>query len=374
MRDGVPSCGTIEAGPRAGPRVGSRRARAASTSAGDRGRRRRMRRSVPRPSSRLRPPRPVTCRIVMPRRRASSVVSVKVRSAEAIMSREKRAEMCARSMRCRARSPHAPPRRAVKSSQRTTGLRAPKARRVVGRERTVAVMGASFREGSARLPDASEARCLFGSLALAVRVRVRPDRSATGPVGPVCNRTGRTRSATGLAGSVPPTRGRASRANPGRISPARSGSIWFGELGAGRMVPGGAAPDWGSRAGIVRLASGSVMRDSSRQSDFRRLLLSNRDMMVRRGHHTAGPRGARDAPAGTARDRARCEGAIARRPTADPRPTSAPRGQSRPVSESVAKAPIEPERRKRNVDIPRFFSRPIPPWSAFATDSDRSSP
>jgi len=30
MRDGVPSCGTIEAGPRAGPRVGSRRARAAS--------------------------------------------------------------------------------------------------------------------------------------------------------------------------------------------------------------------------------------------------------------------------------------------------------------------------------------------------------
>ena len=219
------------------------------------------------------------------------------------MSREKRAEMCARSMRCRARSPHAPPRRAVKSSQRTTGLRAPKARRVVGRERTVAVMGASFREGSARLPDASEARCLFGSLALAVRVRVRPDRSATG-----------------LAGSVPPTRGRASRANPGRISPARSGSIWFGELGAGRMVPGGAAPDWGSRAGIVRLASGSVMRDSSRQSDFRRLLLSNRDMMVRRGHHTAGPRGARDAPSGTACGRARRRGVIARRSTSDRRP------------------------------------------------------
>ena len=236
------------------------------------------------------------------------------------MSREKRAEMCARSMRCRARSPHAPPRRAVKSSQRTTGLRAPKARRVVGRERTVAVMGASFREGSARLPDASEARCLFGSLALAVRVRVRPDRSATGPVGPVCNRTGRTRSATGLAGSVPPTRGRASRANPGRISPARSGSIWFGELGAGRMVPGGAAPDWGSRAGIVRLASGSVMRDSSRQSDFRRPLLSNRDMMVRRGHHTAGPRGARDAPSGTVCGRARCRGVIARRSMSDRRP------------------------------------------------------
>ena len=137
-------------------------------------------------------------------------------------------------------------------------------------------------------------------------MRVRPDRSGTG-----------------LAGSVPSTRSGASRPGLGRISPARSGSIWFGELGAGRMVPGGAAPDRGSRAGIVRLASGSVMRDSSRQSDFRQPLLSNRDMMVRRGHHTAGPRGARDAPAGTARDRARCEGAIARRPTPDRRPPHA---------------------------------------------------
>lgn len=76
MRDGVPSCGTIEAGLRVGPRVGSRRARAASTSAGGRGRRRRMRRSVTLPSSRLRPPRPVICQIVMPRRRASSAVLV----------------------------------------------------------------------------------------------------------------------------------------------------------------------------------------------------------------------------------------------------------------------------------------------------------
>ncbi len=38
------------------------------------------------------------------------------------------------------------------------------------------------------------------------------------------------------------------------------------------------------------------MRDSSRQPDSRRSLLSNRDMMVRRGHHITGPRGARDAP------------------------------------------------------------------------------
>ena len=78
-----------------------------------------------------------------------------------------------------------------------------------------------------------------------------------------------------------------------------------------------------TRPGIARLTPGSVTRDSSRQPDFRRPLLSNRDMMVRRGHHTAGPRGARDAPAGTARDRARCEGAIARRSTPDRRPPHA---------------------------------------------------
>ena len=43
----------------------------------------------------------------------------------------------------------------------------------------------------------------------------------------------------------------------------------------------------------------------------------------------------------------------------------------RRLSKSVAKAPIAPERRKRNVDIPRFFSPPIPVRSAFATDLDK---
>ena len=62
---------------------------------------------------------------------------------------------------CRARSPHAPPRTTVRSSRRTTGRRTPKVRRVVGRGRTAAVMGASFREGPVRLPDTSETRCLF---------------------------------------------------------------------------------------------------------------------------------------------------------------------------------------------------------------------
>ena len=44
------------------------------------------------------------------------------------------------------------------------------------------------------------------------------------------------------------------------------------------------------------------------------------------------------------------------------------------MSKSVAKAPIAPERRKRNVDIPRFFSRPIPARGAFATDLDKLRP
>ena len=43
----------------------------------------------------------------------------------------------------------------------------------------------------------------------------------------------------------------------------------------------------------------------------------------------------------------------------------------RRLSKSVAKAPIAPEHRKRNVDIPRFFSPPIPVRSAFATDLDK---
>ena len=44
------------------------------------------------------------------------------------------------------------------------------------------------------------------------------------------------------------------------------------------------------------------------------------------------------------------------------------------MSESVAKARIPPKHRKRIVDIPRFFSRPIPARSAFATDSDTPPP
>ena len=44
------------------------------------------------------------------------------------------------------------------------------------------------------------------------------------------------------------------------------------------------------------------------------------------------------------------------------------------LSKSVAKAPIAPERRRRIVDIPRFFSPPIPARGAFATDLDTPPP
>ena len=44
------------------------------------------------------------------------------------------------------------------------------------------------------------------------------------------------------------------------------------------------------------------------------------------------------------------------------------------LSKSVAKAPIGPERRRRIVDIPRFFSRPIRSRGAFATDLDKPPP
>lgn len=53
-------------------------------------------------------------------------------------------------------------------------------------------------------------------------------------------------------------------------------------------------------------------------------------------------------------------------------PARGPRGRS--LSKSVVKAPIAPEHRKRIVDIPRFFSRPIPARDAFATDLDMSPP
>ena len=61
------------------------------------------------------------------------------------------------------------------------------------------------------------------------------------------------------------------------------------------------------------------------------------------------------------------------RSPSDPwRPFRGPR--RRRLSKSVAKSPIAPRCTKRIVDIPRFFSPPIPARSAFATDSDMTPP
>ena len=80
---------------------------------------------------------------------------------------------------------------------------------------------------------------------------------------------------------------------------------------------------------------------------------------------------------GTALSGAKC---TSRRPGGarrDLRPArgAPPRGpRQRKLSKSVAKARIAPERRKRNVDIPRFCPPPIPPRDAFATDLDNCPP
>ena len=51
-----------------------------------------------------------------------------------------------------------------------------------------------------------------------------------------------------------------------------------------------------------------------------------------------------------------------------------PSPRRRCLSKSVAKVRIELKRRKRIVDIPRFFSPPIPARSPFATDLDMPPP
>ena len=53
-------------------------------------------------------------------------------------------------------------------------------------------------------------------------------------------------------------------------------------------------------------------------------------------------------------------------------PSRSPR--RRRLSKAVAKAPIAPESRRRNVDIPRFSPPPIPTRGAFATDLDKPLP
>ena len=76
-----------------------------------------------------------------------------------------------------------------------------------------------------------------------------------------------------------------------------------------------------------------------------------------------------------ARGRVRPPGGGAARERGDRRGRRPCRGPRRcRLSKSVAKARIAPEHRKRIVGISRFSSRPIPPRSAFATDSDTLPP
>ena len=83
------------------------------------------------------------------------------------------------------------------------------------------------------------------------------------------------------------------------------------------------------------------------------------------------PRARRGHRGGRRARRGRPGGRRARRPTRGhpPRPV-----RGRRLSKSATKAPIEPERTRRNVDIPRFCSPPIPPRGAFVADLDTPPP
>ena len=56
------------------------------------------------------------------------------------------------------------------------------------------------------------------------------------------------------------------------------------------------------------------------------------------------------------------------------RPPSPRDPRRRQLSKSATKAPIGPERTRRNVDIPRFSSPPIPTRGAFVADLDTTPP
>ena len=72
--------------------------------------------------------------------------------------------------------------------------------------------------------------------------------------------------------------------------------------------------------------------------------------------------------------RARGQRGPVRGPGCSPWPPSVRGPRRRRLSKSVAKAWISPGRRRRNVDIPRFCSRPIPTRGAFVADLDKPPP
>ena len=133
-----------------------------------------------------------------------------------------------------------------------------------------------------------------------------------------------------------------------------------GESGESRRDPGtGETPGTGLGAEILpRLRSrglGGVMGIDTGTDMVVRAL-----PRARRGHR--GERQARRGYPGGRRTRCPTRG----RP---PRPT-----RGRWLSKSATKTPTEPERTRRNVDIPRLRSPSIPPQGAFVADSDTPPP
>ena len=133
-----------------------------------------------------------------------------------------------------------------------------------------------------------------------------------------------------------------------------------GESGESRRDPGtGETPGTGPGAEILpRLRSrgpGGVMGIDTGTDMVVRAL-----PRARRGHR--GERQARRGYPGGRRTRCPTRG----RP---PRPT-----RGRWLSKSATKTPTEPERARRNVDIPRLRSPSIPPQGAFVADSDTPPP
>ena len=133
-----------------------------------------------------------------------------------------------------------------------------------------------------------------------------------------------------------------------------------GESGESRRDPGtGETPGTGLGAEILpRLRSrgpGGVMGIDTGTDMVVRAL-----PRARRGHR--GERQARRGYPGGRRTRRPTRG----RP---PRPT-----RGRWLSKSATKTPTEPERARRNVDIPRLRSPSIPPQGAFVADSDTPPP
>ena len=166
---------------------------------------------------------------------------------------------------------------------------------------------------------------------------------ASGPVGGMVRRLGKAAGAH-LPASAPRPSSSHSSMNldeKGSLSPAHQGS-WSASRGRRGMVWAEAVRGGEGRVGPVIVEMCIMLSRGAFCSRDVRLKVPVRVRSAR-----LGARG----PGGATRERGDRRG---RRPCRGPR--------RRRLSKSVAKAPIAPGRRRRIVDIPRFFSRPIPRW------------